>query len=393
MISLDKGASIKLIANGVRVEDVCLHRCMLGNTRYLRIFRFGNPKAKVSAYLQAGLHGGEHPGMLVLHQLAHLLKTAVLNGQLAGQVLLVPVANPIGIAQQVQGELLGRFNMSSGQNFNRGFPQFYELLALEVENNLSEDGEYNSQIVRESVQRYLEALAPKDELDSLQNHLLKLAMQSHYVIDLHCDSESLLHVYGGESGKDVVETLSRQIGAKAFLVGTDKMGQCFDDTINGLWDYLNTRFPNHLFSQRSNATTIELRGRADVDMNYAQTDADNIYRVLQRWGLINGDPGLLPAANCKSTPLDALFSARAQSSGIVVYKKELGDVCRMGEVVAEIVNPNDPFNVPLEYLTTPVNGVLFSRHNIKLAFPNMVVFKIAGNNIEDNRKSSRLLEE
>ena len=36
------------------------------------VLRFGTPGARPKAYLQAGLHADELPGMLVLHKLARL---------------------------------------------------------------------------------------------------------------------------------------------------------------------------------------------------------------------------------------------------------------------------------------------------------------------------------
>lgn len=380
------------ITSGVDIDDLSLSGGMPGNHRYLRVFRFGDPKAKIKAYLQAGLHGGEHPGMLVLHQLAHMLRIAASENQLAGQILLAPVSNPIGITQRVQGELLGRFNLSTGQNFNRGFPQFHEQIVVAVKDQLGSNGEYNTKIVRETILQYLETLVPEDELASLQQYQLELALQSDYVIDLHCDGESLVHIYGSESGKDIGEQLSRQLSARALLLGTDNCSQCFDDTVNGLWDHLQKFFPGHPFAQRSIAATVELRGRADVDITYANTDADNLYRVLQHWGLILGDPGPFPEAITTPTPLQAMFSARAKVAGLVVYKKALGDVCEIGETIAEIVDPNDPFRTPLDYLTTPVSGVLFSRHISKLVFPNNVLFKIAGKQIPDKQSVGCLLE-
>jgi predicted deacylase len=42
-----------------------------GSHRTLTVRRYGNHEARPKAYLQAGLHGNEHAGLLVLH---HLLR-------------------------------------------------------------------------------------------------------------------------------------------------------------------------------------------------------------------------------------------------------------------------------------------------------------------------------
>ena len=43
------------------------------------------------------------------------------RGLLRAKVIVVPVANPIGLGQVLQASHLGRFHLATGQNFNRGF--------------------------------------------------------------------------------------------------------------------------------------------------------------------------------------------------------------------------------------------------------------------------------
>ena len=83
------------------------------------------PGARPKAYLQAGLHADELPGMLVLRVLAGLLE----REEVSGEVVMVPVANPIGLAQQVQGYLRGRYEANSAGNFNRGYADLAESVA------------------------------------------------------------------------------------------------------------------------------------------------------------------------------------------------------------------------------------------------------------------------
>jgi len=41
---------------------------------------------------------------------------------LTGEVILVPVANPIGLAQRLDHKPMGRFELDSSENFNRHYP-------------------------------------------------------------------------------------------------------------------------------------------------------------------------------------------------------------------------------------------------------------------------------
>ncbi|OYY09383.1 MAG: hypothetical protein B7Y70_10275, partial [Rhizobiales bacterium 35-68-8] len=64
------------------------------------VLRFGTPGARPKAYLQAGLHADEFPGMLALRHLAAELAVADAEGRITGEVVVVPQANPVGLTQQ-----------------------------------------------------------------------------------------------------------------------------------------------------------------------------------------------------------------------------------------------------------------------------------------------------
>ena len=69
----------------------------LGTERTLSVFRYGAGTRKV--YIQASLHADELPGMRVAVELKRRLHELEEQGHLTGVIELVPMANPIGIAQ------------------------------------------------------------------------------------------------------------------------------------------------------------------------------------------------------------------------------------------------------------------------------------------------------
>ena len=97
-----------------RCTDIALPTASPFTRRTLRVLRFGRPGARPKAYFQAALHADEIPGMLVLHHLIGLLEEAERRGEVPGEVLVVPVANPIGLGQHLHGRLLGRYELSAG---------------------------------------------------------------------------------------------------------------------------------------------------------------------------------------------------------------------------------------------------------------------------------------
>jgi predicted deacylase len=64
-------------------------------------------------YIQSSLHADETPAMLTTvllkRRLLELQKQAALNAE----IVLVPVANPVGLGQYVLGQFLGRFDLGS----------------------------------------------------------------------------------------------------------------------------------------------------------------------------------------------------------------------------------------------------------------------------------------
>ena len=107
----------------MKTETITLAGDVPGNSIELRVLRFegGNNEA-VSAYLQSSLHGSELPGQAALHFLIPMLEKAEKEGRVAGNITVVPQANPIGSAQWLAHQHLGRFEFFSNVNFNRSFP-------------------------------------------------------------------------------------------------------------------------------------------------------------------------------------------------------------------------------------------------------------------------------
>ena len=96
----------------------------LTTQRSISSFHFGTPGSGQKVYIQASLHADELPGMMTAWHLKQRLAALEAEGRIAGEIILVPVANPIGLDQNLNGVALGRFELASGQNFNRYYPAF-----------------------------------------------------------------------------------------------------------------------------------------------------------------------------------------------------------------------------------------------------------------------------
>lgn len=373
------------------VERIPLPSLSPGTRRELTVHHYGQPGARPRAYLHAALHADEHPGLLTLNHLIRMLDEAA--DPIVGEIVIVPIANPIGLSQKLHGYLVGRYDFSGGLNFNRDFPEISDSVAREVEGKLGDDVDANADLIREALAVAAAELPNGSELKALRSALLGLSMTSDIVLDVHCDLEALLHIYASYHHRDTAVELGADLGASVVLLEQEPGGNPFDEANAGLWWKLRERLGDDRIPLACFAATVELRGQADVSDELAAADAANLYRFLQRRGVIGGDPGPLPEPLCEPTPLDGTDVIPAPSAGIVAYKKQPGDRVAKGEIVAEIVdltaeNPKDA--------RTPVvsraDGLLFSRQVQKLVTPGTSVCKIAGAEKLAHRKAGSLLE-
>jgi predicted deacylase len=136
-----------------------------------------------------------------------------------------------------------------------------------------------------------------------------------------------------------------------------------------------------------------LRGKSDVEDGNAASDADNLFRFLQRRGVIAGHPGPVPPLRCAATPLSGVDRLIAPVPGVLAYRRRIGDLVQAGEVVVDIVDPTaeDPRTARTS-LTTRTSGILWSRNQTKMAVAGETVAAVAGAQPLDDRKWSLLVD-
>ena len=350
-----------------------------GTRRTIRVRRYGQAGARPKAYVQGGLHADEVPGMLVAHHLCRRLDAAAAAGHVRGEVLVVPVANPIGLDQVVDERLLGRFDLAGGGNFNRNYVDLVPALVETLRGRLTDDPFDNVARVRRTIVTMLEGLRPVCAADALRWTLLGLAVDADFVLDLHCDDEALPHLYLGSPLWPDAADLAGYLNSRLVLLAEVSGGEPFDEACSALWWRLAASLSGEgPLPAACLATTIELRGMTDVDDVLAAEDADGIMAFLQHRGVVAGKPPL-PAAGAVSRPLAGVDMVMAPSAGIVCHRAAVGDHVRMGDVVAELVDPTaDDATAMRRSLTASTDGLVFARTHLRFARAGGIVCKIAG---------------
>lgn len=371
-------------------EHLCLPPAGPGTSRRLTVLRYQGTRPGPKAYVQAAIHADEVPALLVAHYLRQKLGALDAEGRVIGEIVLLPYANPIGLSQFLQGWHLGRFELDSGRNFNRGYPDLFEAVAAAVGARLGSDGPSNIQLIRAAIRQALAPLSANDENGALKLALYGLSFDADVVLDLHCDYQAAMHLYLGTplwpAGRDLADWL----GSQATLLSEDSGGDAFDEANSRIWWRLAQRFPQHPIPPACFAATVELRGERDVDDASAERDADNLLRFLAGRGLLELPALAAPPAAAEATPLEAVDSQEATSAGVTSWQRDVGSRVRRGEVLGHLSDPETGLR---RAILARNDGVFFARRGHHWVRPGQWIAKVAGERPLDWRKPGALLSD
>jgi predicted deacylase len=361
----------------------------LGPGVELRVLRFGKPGARPKAYIQAAIHADEIPPLLVADHLRRRLDALAAAGRIAGEIVLVPAANPVGLQQFVLGTHLGRFELGSGVNFNRQYPDLIASLKSALRDKLGSDAQANVRVVRAAALELLAQATPKSATQALKLELFRRSVDADIVLDLHCDYEAVLHVYLGASLWPSCADLSAELGAAVTLLSDDSGGSAFDEANSRIWWELARAFPKAAVPTACVAATIEYRGERDVDEARAAADAENLLRFLARRGVVAMEWTPAPAARA-ATPLEGVDYLEAAHDGVVIHRVVPGMQVRKGEVVAEVL---DTTGGGRSVITARNDGIAFARRGHRYASRGQWIVKVAGAESLPWRQAGALLSD
>ncbi|HAT1618872.1 TPA: succinylglutamate desuccinylase/aspartoacylase family protein [Raoultella planticola] len=360
----------------MKIKHYTLPEHALSGQRQLTHFHFGEPGRGEKIYLQAGLHADEIPGMLVLHYLKRLLSQAERRAELRGEIILVPVANPPGLAQVVLSGGIGRFDLASGRNFNRDFPDLAHLVQRYLCADVAQTREGYLQQVREAMREALAAEPLRSEVQALRHHLLSLACDADLVLDLHCDDRAILHLYADPAWQAEAGVVAAFLGIGTVLLSQESGGHSFDEACGLPWHRLAARFPQWQSGQPGcMAVTVELRGQQDVNHALAREDAERLYRYLQYRGVLAGARPSVPQQETLMLPFSGGEIVTAPASGILVPLKQPGEWVSADEVVAEII---DPLTDMIQSVRPQIGGLIYASRRAPFVTFGAEVMKIVG---------------
>ncbi len=364
-----------------------------GTSRFIRIYRFGDPGSRPKVYIQAGVHADERPANLTALHLAGQLAKLDADGAIAGEIILIPVANPIGTDNVQAGYHLGRFHGPSGQNFNRHWPQVSDTVSLNAKDQLGSDSDVNRAVIHKLTADALADIRPANEAEALRLMLMTLAHDADIVLDLHTDADAELHLYIDPDKWPDGQDLAGLLDAKVVMLARDSGDAPFEETIALPFIATRSIAADAMPVPQPLTVVVELRGQLDVSDELALKDAGALIKFLQNRGAIGGDPGDIPAFTGVVGSFEATDVITAPGPGIIVFKRGLGDMVQAGDVIAEIADPMADPSAPRAEVKTCTDGRLFTRTLQPTAWTGCQIAKVQGTEPLGHRKTGKLLSD
>lgn len=329
----------------------------------------GRDQSAPRVYLQAALHAEELPGVAALHFLVPMLEAAEARGDILGNIVVVPRANPIGASQYVNGNMEGRFDLGSRTNFNRDYP----LISVDERSSL------------------LDGISGLPAIEQLKRHLLHMASGSDLMLDLHCDDESQLYSYLHEAYWPAATDLAESMGLEAVLL-SDGNSSAFEDAVTHLWSHGQLGDRTHWAEGRI-SLTMEFRGIADVDPVLGRMDAEGLYAFLQRRGAVAGEAIRREEFSGPVAALDYVQMVDSPASGMVLFEREYGEVVERGDHLATIVTTPGDTAGDVKVLA-PTDGAIITRVSKRFVRRTDNLMKIASSELSHaKRKKGGALED
>ncbi|MGI9318981.1 MAG: succinylglutamate desuccinylase/aspartoacylase family protein [bacterium] len=350
-----------------------------GKSITLNGFRIGPENAGKKVYLQGALHSDEQPGIMALHHLLPLLFEADKKESLRAEFVVFPMVNPLGMENIEFGMHQGRYDVPSGINFNRGWPDLFAAVEHDIENRLGESEEENKTLIHNTILNWFDTQTATTARDQLRLFVLREAVTADYIFDLHCDDLALVHIFTAPHCETEMQRLGAWMGAAAVLTADDSGGGSFDESVPLLWIKAKRKYPLLPIPLPVAACTLELRGKADVNHRFGFQDAHGLFGYFHSRGLINDEPVGTPGEAVPPKPLTATEILRVTRAGLLAYRVELGETVEKGQAIADLIDlEGEGAFIDKTPVTAGTDGLVISLNSSKYVWPGCSIAKIVG---------------
>lgn len=270
-----------------------LQQLISGDSLHITSYQFQSNTYGPRVYLQANLHGSEIFGSVLLIQLIAYLKNTHL---LKGSVTIVPQANPISVQSQTYGNISGRWNEQTGNNWNRIF----------------------SKSITESTDVNIEK--------TLANLLATLATHHTHILDIHTSGkDGVSHLYTHAEAIDCFSALQ-----PTHIITYNEQDYChaFDES---LW-----------LQEKEQGRTVygatwEASSHGNLDRTELKNRFQDLIHFLTTLGML--DVEHTQSSISQIVSLSQIKKLFAPGAGYLVWKCETGTRVQTQEVYTELYEP------------------------------------------------------
>ncbi len=236
----------------------------------------GNPGRKI--YIQGGMHGGE----VTIWIFERLFKILTEN-EFGGEVVLVPIANPISWRQRVYFSTNGKFDLYQGKDWNRNFPG-------------KQDGSVGERIAY---------------------HLMKFANECDLVIDLHTARKSLpFNIFFREEDLHYNDFIGLEFNELKNMHNESSRGYAGTLSINAI-------------KQNRDSFAIECGSHDSFEKENVETVTSGLINLIYN----------REQKRKQAFLYDSLKTYRAQDGGFILLQKQLNEKYKKGDVLYKMINP------------------------------------------------------
>lgn len=354
----------------------------------------GPEGAATCVHLQAALHADEQPGTMALHHLLPRLRDADAAGQLKARFTIFPSVNPLGLGNIALRHHIGRYDIETGVNYNRRWPDLYPLVADAIAGRLGQDPAANIALIRQAVLDWIDTQRPQTAIQQLRLLVLRSAAAADIVLDLHCDDDSLKHIFTSPELMPGLQDLADWMGVAATLTAENSGGGSFDEVLPMLYRQARLANPLYPIPMGAETATLEYRGRADSFDPIGAEDAAGLFGFFAGRGLIAAHTGTPPAPAPAPTRFEATEVLRVDAPGLLAYRVELGDRVQKGQAIADLIAMDGPDAfIGRTPVVAGTDGVVLSRVMAKYVPRGAAIAKIVGTEVLPTRAGSYLLED
>lgn len=306
----------------------------MGNDFTVVTFRCGPPAGRPKIYIQGATHTDELAGALALDVLIDQLIDAERNGQVRGEIILVPFANPLGLAQSIAGTAVGRFDLQDGVNFNSGWPSLRTSQPQGAHEGGA--GPRSKERVRADIAKVLGTAKAATAMGRLRLRLLQEAHDADIALDLHCTPNSAAFAFMHSCHWPAHQPLAAALNLRWVLCYDHTASTSFEDTLNEVWLAGSTSpdDPGGCFT-----CTIELPNSVHFQEGQAVANAARLYRYLQHVGAVSGASTPLSRWSGDAVAHNDVVPVTSDRGGLVLLRVNTGDSVHEGQVIAQILEP------------------------------------------------------